>query len=81
MRLSNSASSVATLFDPQLQSGELLRLLPDYQTTELTIQAVYPTARYVPLKVRRFIDYLAQAWSDQPAWDHPTASNASCNAR
>jgi DNA-binding transcriptional LysR family regulator len=57
------------VFGPYLQSGELVRLLPDYRATELTIQAVYPTARYLPQKVRRFIDYLAAEFGDEPSWD------------
>ncbi len=59
------------IFGPHIKSGELVRLLPDYRATELTIHAVYPTARYVPSKVRQFIDYLANAFQDEPPWDSP----------
>jgi len=52
-----------------IKAGNLVKLLPDYRTAELTINAVYPTARYVPSKVRQFIDYLAKAFKDEPPWD------------
>ncbi|MDN7180513.1 LysR family transcriptional regulator [Caballeronia sp. SEWSISQ10-4 2] len=52
-----------------IRAGNLIKLLPDYGTAVLTINAVYPTARYVPSKVRQFIDYLAKAFKDEPPWD------------
>jgi len=61
------------VFGPYLKTGELLRLLPAYTTTELTIQAVYPSARYVPQKVRHLIDCLAAAFGDDPSWDRGLA--------
>lgn len=47
------------VFDPAIATGRLMALLPDHRTTDLTIHAVYPTNRHVPLKVRSFIDHLA----------------------
>lgn len=42
-----------------LESGRLIRLLPDYTLTpEMDIYAIYPDRRYLPLKVRKFIDLL-----------------------
>jgi DNA-binding transcriptional LysR family regulator len=46
------------VFAKHLASGDLIALLPNYRTAELAIQAVYPSIRHVPLKVRRFIDHL-----------------------
>jgi DNA-binding transcriptional LysR family regulator len=57
------------VFGSHLRSGELVELLPEYHAPELTVHAVYPTARYVPSKTRRFIDYLAEAFGDAPPWD------------
>jgi len=34
-----------------------------------TIQAVYPSARRIALKVCRFVDYLAEVFGDEPPWD------------
>jgi len=57
------------VFGPHIRSGELLALLPSYRAADLTIQAVYPSARRIPLKVRRFVDYLAETFGDDPPWD------------
>ena len=57
------------VFGEHLRHGELVALLPAYRATELAIQAVYPSARQIPFKVRRFVDYLAQAFGDDPPWD------------
>jgi DNA-binding transcriptional LysR family regulator len=57
------------VFGEHVRRGELVALLPKYRTTELVIQAVYPSARRIPFKVRRFVDYLAEAFGDDPPWD------------
>ncbi|PMS17826.1 LysR family transcriptional regulator [Trinickia dabaoshanensis] len=57
------------VFGEHLRRGELVPLLPAYRATELAIQAVYPSARRIPLKVRRFVDYLTEAFGDEPPWD------------
>jgi DNA-binding transcriptional LysR family regulator len=57
------------VFGDHLRSGELVALLPAYRSTELVVQAVYPSVRRIPLKVRRFVDYLADAFGDEPPWD------------
>ncbi|MGV2289925.1 LysR family transcriptional regulator [Trinickia sp. YCB016] len=58
------------VFGEQIARGNLVALLPDYHASELTIQAVYPSARHMPLKVRHFLDYLVAAFGDEPPWDH-----------
>ena len=57
------------VFGEHLRRGELVALLPAYRAAELTIQAIYPSARRIPLKVRRFVDYLAETFGDEPPWD------------
>jgi len=57
------------VFGEHVRRGELVALLPGYRATELTIQAVYPSARRIPLKVRRFVDYLTAACGNEPPWD------------
>lgn len=42
-------------------SGELVTLLDDYITKDRGIYAVYPHRRYLPAKVRSFVDFLS-AW-------------------
>lgn len=54
------------VFAAHLQSGELVPLLPDYRTPDLTIHAVYPTTRHVPLKLRAFLDHLAASLGPAP---------------
>lgn len=47
--------------DKQLQEGELVTLMDDYNVVpELNIQAVYPQRRHLSPKVRVFIDFLVE---------------------
>ncbi len=41
-----------------IESGQLLTLFNDYLPTDRGIYAVYPHRRYLPAKVRTFVDYL-----------------------
>lgn len=61
------------VFGEHIQRGDLVALLPAYRTPELAVQAVYPSARGIPAKVRRFVDYLAEAFSGEPSWDRKSA--------
>lgn len=55
------------LIGEDLRSGALVEILPAWHTLELNIYAVYPTRKLLPLKVRRFIDFLVEQFT-QPAW-------------
>ena len=58
-----------------LASGQLIRLLPDYDWREITVYAVYPQTRYLPVRVRAFIDYLADYFDRKTAyWDVEVAA-------
>lgn len=57
------------VFGEQIALGALVQLLPEYRPAELTIQAVYPSTRHVPLKLRRFLDHLVAEFGDAPQWD------------
>ncbi|MBR0558107.1 LysR family transcriptional regulator [Ciceribacter sp. L1K23] len=46
---------------PYVESGELVPLLEDFLPNDRGIYAVYPHRRYLPAKVRSFVDYL-HAW-------------------
>jgi DNA-binding transcriptional LysR family regulator len=50
----------AFVFREHLASGTLEKVLPDYATQTLGIHAVYPSARLVSAKVRRFIELLEE---------------------
>ena len=55
---------------PQLQSGELQVVLPQYRASKrVGVYAVYPSRRFLPVKVRVFIDYLADLYGANPYWD------------
>lgn len=43
----------------ELEAGELLPLMPDYQLDAVEIHAVYPAGRRPSIKVRTFADFLA----------------------
>ena len=49
----------------ELESGSLVRLLPEYQTHEFSIVALYPHRRYLAAKVRVFIDALVAVFARQ----------------
>jgi len=51
-----------------VRAGRLVELMPEYRSIELGIYAVYPTRKQLALKVRRLIDYLAEALG-KPAWE------------
>jgi DNA-binding transcriptional LysR family regulator len=52
-------------FHEELAAGSFVRLLPDYQTFEYLIVAVYPHRRHLAAKVRVFIDALVTLFAGQ----------------
>lgn len=52
-----------------IRSGELVRILCDWQLPETSIYAVFPEGRAVPAKTRSLIDFLAARFGDAPYWD------------
>ncbi len=70
MRAAKAGLGVATLPDfvarESLDKGELLTILGDFTPTDRGIYAIYPHRRYLPAKVRAFVDYLSQ-WFKVPA--------------
>ncbi len=54
----------------QLKSGELQQVLSDYPlVSNVDLWAVYPSSRLLAPKVRVFIDYLVECFSETPYWD------------
>ena len=49
----------ATVAGEDLRHGELRRVLPGWVSSEEGIYAVYPSARFIPAKVRAFVDFLS----------------------
>jgi len=54
---------------PALISGELVRVLSDYEFEPTAIFAVYTSARQLSTKIRAAVDFLANKLSDPPSWD------------
>lgn len=48
------------MVEEHLQSGRLVQLLTDYKADQIPFNAIYPQNRYVPLKVRCFVDFLKE---------------------
>jgi len=54
----------------RIKQGELVEILRDYEPpSRLHFWAIYPQGRYVPPKLRVFIDYLLEKLSPIPPWD------------
>jgi DNA-binding transcriptional LysR family regulator len=56
-----------------LHSGELVRVLDQYQFEPSAIFAVYPSARQLSSKVRAMVDFLVERFGDPPSWDRSLA--------
>jgi len=52
-----------------LASGELVRVLPEWEFESSALFAVYPSARQLSTKVRATVDFLAEHLKDPPSWD------------
>ncbi len=52
-----------------LRQKQLLRILPGWDSDELSVFAVYPHRKFLPPKVRSFIDFLAERFGPEPYWD------------
>lgn len=55
------------LVGPDLRAGRLVELMPAYRSLDLGVHAVYATRKHLPMKTRRLIDFLADAF-EAPAW-------------
>lgn len=51
---------------PDIESGALVHVMPDFRPTRLPINVVYPSRRNVPLRVRAVLDFLAESIQDDP---------------
>jgi DNA-binding transcriptional LysR family regulator len=60
------------LIGEYLKNGELIKLLPNYDTAVKTtpqhVAAIYPNTRHVSLNVRTLIDYFAEAYGTPLYW-------------
>lgn len=58
-----------------LRQKKLVRILPDWEADELSVFAVYPHRKYLPPKVRSFIDFLAERFGPEPYWESMSAAS------
>ncbi|WP_324769017.1 LysR family transcriptional regulator [Pokkaliibacter plantistimulans] len=62
---------------PDLASGRLVALLPDYPLPQHAAYAMFPERRHLPAKTRVFMDFLAeQLGGDEPVWERAPALSA-----
>jgi len=52
-----------------LREGSLVQILRDYQIPQAHLCAVFPGHRFVPRRVRSFVDFLAARLGPDPYWD------------
>lgn len=50
------------MLEEDLRLGRLVELMPEYRCAEVGIYAVYPTSKHLPLKMRRLVDFLVNAF-------------------
>jgi DNA-binding transcriptional LysR family regulator len=56
---------------PLIRSGDLVALLPDARPLDLSIYAVYASRKQMSAALRTMLDFLAEAFPHEPAWDAP----------
>ena len=54
------------MFGPELREGRVVTVLPDWPSLPLPINAVFPTRRQVPHRVRAVVEYLASEFRLDP---------------
>lgn len=65
----------------EIATGRLQRVLPDFSASRnVAIHAVYPSRRFLPAKVRLFIDYLAALYGPVPYWETGGRANMTAPA-
>jgi DNA-binding transcriptional LysR family regulator len=53
----------------EIAKGRLVEVLPKFSAPGNDIYAVYPDRKFLPAKVRLFIDYMKAAFGDPPYWE------------
>lgn len=51
------------LVSPEIESGSLVRVLPDWQPSKLKIYALYSSRKYLSRAVRAYIDFISEYFS------------------
>jgi len=53
-----------------IEKGDLVPVLEPFIRQDGGVYAVYPHARYLPPKIRVFVDFLAERWGGDPDWPY-----------
>lgn len=53
---------------PDLQAGRLVRVLPAFQATPLSLQLLYPPNRHLSERIRVFVKYMQTTFGERPPW-------------
>ncbi|WP_213982197.1 LysR family transcriptional regulator [Sphingomonas sp. dw_22] len=61
------AQTLAMGVEPLLASGALIELFPDWPDERYPLQALYPSGRHVPAKVRALLDFCQRLLAAHPA--------------
>lgn len=61
----------AFLVGQYIADGRLIPILQQYCHVEPPICAVYPSKRYLPVKVKLFLELIERTWNKQAIWDQP----------
>jgi len=64
-----------------LRQGKLVTVLDEFALPHYDILAVYPQQRYLPAKVRHFIDYLRHIYNRPGYWDHADSDSPTQEGR
>lgn len=70
--LAGSGIALRSTWDvgPELKSGALVRVLPEYSSSRrVAVHAVYPSRRHLEHKLRAFLDFLQGLYGPTPYWD------------
>ena len=57
------------LISAELQSGQLLRVLPDWHLPPLSIQLLYPRHRFHSSRVQQFVRFVADTVGQRRVWN------------
>ena len=53
----------------EVEKGRLIEVLPKFAVPGSDIYAVYPDRKFLPAKVRLFIDFMKKTFGDPPYWE------------
>lgn len=65
----------------ELLSGKLQMVLPEYRLSPLELLAIYPVTHRRALKVKLFVDYIAQRYSGDLPWDEALRAHSELIAK